>query len=157
VGVTRVELTVDGAIASTSSSLPASFAWDTTTATNGSHSLQTRAYDAAGNVGLSSVVPVSVNNSGGLSALAVAITNPGNGAKVPRNQKVTINAVASDNVPVKQVQFLVNNKPVCSVSTAPYACPWKVPAKMGIVYNIKASATDVTGTIASQTITVTAQ
>jgi hypothetical protein len=102
-------------------------------------------------------VPVSVNNSGGLSALAVAITNPGNGAKVPRNQKVTINAVASDNVPVKQVQFLVNNKPVCSVSTAPYACPWKVPAKMGIVYNIKASATDVTGTIASQTITVTAQ
>ena len=157
VGVTRVDLLVDGAVVATSNTAPASFGWDTTGATNGSHSLQTKAYDAAGNIGASGIVTVNVNNPSALSNLSVTITSPGNGSKVPRNQKVSINALASDNVSVKGVQFLVNKKQVCSVATAPYTCTWKVPAKAGIVYNIQATATDVTGTAASQTITVTAQ
>ena len=38
-------------------------AWNTTTASNGGHSLQTRAYDAAGNVGSSAAVTVTVSNA----------------------------------------------------------------------------------------------
>ena len=63
VGVSRVELYVDGSLHSTDTSSPYSFAWNTTTVANGGHSLQTRAYDAAGNVGSSSVVSVTVSNT----------------------------------------------------------------------------------------------
>jgi subtilisin family serine protease len=65
VGVTRVELFVDGSLAGTDTSAPYSFSWNTASVPNGSHSLQTRAYDAAGNVGSSAVVTVTVSNSAG--------------------------------------------------------------------------------------------
>jgi len=62
VGVARVELYVDGSLAGTDTSSPYSFSWSTTSVADGSHSLQTRAYDAAGNVGSSAVVGVTVSN-----------------------------------------------------------------------------------------------
>jgi hypothetical protein len=65
VGVSRVELFVDGSLAGSDTSSPYSFSWNTTTVANGGHSLQTRAYDAAGNVGSSSTVSVTVSNSTG--------------------------------------------------------------------------------------------
>jgi hypothetical protein len=65
VGVARVELYVDGALAGTDTSAPYAFSWNTTTVSDGSHSLQTRAYDAAGNVGSSAVVNVTVANAAG--------------------------------------------------------------------------------------------
>jgi hypothetical protein len=157
VGIVNVELLLDGNVIGNSTSSPWTFSWNSTSTPDGTHSLQTRAYDSAGNTGLSSVVSVNASNTAPMSSLTVAITNPGNGAKVPRNQKVNINATATDNVGVLRMQFLVNKKQLCSLTTAPYACLWKVPAKMGVVYNIQAIATDATGTTASQIITVTAQ
>jgi subtilisin family serine protease len=65
VGVSRVELFVDGALAGTDTSSPYSFSWSTTTVANGGHSLQTRAYDAANNVGSSAGVGVTVSNATG--------------------------------------------------------------------------------------------
>jgi subtilisin family serine protease len=63
VGVTRVELYVDNVLTGTDTSSPYQFSWNTTTATNGGHALQTTAYDAATNVGSSSVVNVTVSNA----------------------------------------------------------------------------------------------
>ena len=65
VGVTRVELWVDGALTGSDTTAPYQIAWNTTTASNGGHGLQTRAYDAAGNVGSSTTVNVTVSNGGG--------------------------------------------------------------------------------------------
>jgi subtilisin family serine protease len=65
VGVSRVELFVDGALAGTDTTSPYSFSWNTAAVANGSHTLQTRAYDAAGNSGSSSAVGVTVSNGGG--------------------------------------------------------------------------------------------
>jgi chitodextrinase len=62
VGVTRVEHFVDGALANTDTSSPYGFSWNTKTVSNGAHSLQAKAYDAAGNVGTSAAVPVTVDN-----------------------------------------------------------------------------------------------
>ncbi len=56
--VTAVDLLVDGSSIGTDSSAPYSFDWYATAV--GSHTLQARAHDAAGNVGLSSVVTVTV-------------------------------------------------------------------------------------------------
>jgi hypothetical protein len=63
VGVTRVEFFVDGTLASTDTTSPYDFSWDTAGASNGSHTLMAKAYDAAGNVGTSATVSVTVNNS----------------------------------------------------------------------------------------------
>jgi hypothetical protein len=71
VGVSRVELYADGALVGSDATSPYAVAWNTTTASNGTHSLQTRAVDAAGNVGSSTVVSVTVSNATGGGQLIV--------------------------------------------------------------------------------------
>ena len=63
--VSKVEFYVDNVLKNTDTSSPYSYSWNTTTATAGSHSLSTKAYDAASpaNVGISSTVSVNVSNS----------------------------------------------------------------------------------------------
>jgi hypothetical protein len=63
VGVSRVEFYADGALIGTDTSSPYAASWNTTTATNGGHGLQSKAYDAAGNVGSSLAVNVTVSNA----------------------------------------------------------------------------------------------
>ena len=63
VGVSKVEFYLDGALKTTDTASPYSWSWDTTTAANGSHSLVSKAYDAAGNVGTSATITVTVSNS----------------------------------------------------------------------------------------------
>jgi subtilisin family serine protease len=71
VGVSRVELSVDGGVVGSDTTSPYQIAWNTTTVSNGSHSLQTRAFDAAGNMGLSAIVNVTVSNATGGGQLIV--------------------------------------------------------------------------------------
>ena len=63
VGVVSIELFVDGASLGTAASSPASASWVTTAVTDGSHALTATAKDAAGNVGTSATVNVTVKNS----------------------------------------------------------------------------------------------
>lgn len=62
VGVVRLELYIDGQLRGTDTTSPYSFAVDTNTLTNGAHSIQVRGFDAAGNVGTSNTVTVTVKN-----------------------------------------------------------------------------------------------
>lgn len=68
VAVSRVEFWVDGALKGADMTAPYSYAWDTAAASNGSRTLVVKAYDAAGNLGTSTAVTVTVNN---VSTLAV--------------------------------------------------------------------------------------
>jgi Bacterial Ig domain len=79
VGVTRVEIYLDSALKATLTSAPYTWSWNTTTAANGAHAIVSKAYDAAGNVGTSATVTVTVSNSSGSQQL---LGNPGfeNGA-----------------------------------------------------------------------------
>jgi len=61
-GVTKVEFYLDGTLQTTDTSSPYSWSWNTTTASNGTHSLTSKAYDAAGNSSTSAAVSVTVNN-----------------------------------------------------------------------------------------------
>jgi hypothetical protein len=67
IGVTRVEFLIDGAVVGQGVSArqagPFEFSWNTTTYTTGAHTLETRAYDAAGNVASSAAVPVTVDQN----------------------------------------------------------------------------------------------
>jgi hypothetical protein len=53
VGVVKVELYVDGQLKATSMSVPFTTKWNTKREARGAHTLQCKAYDAAGNVGTS--------------------------------------------------------------------------------------------------------
>jgi len=66
VGVAGVQFALDGAnLGAEDTTSPYSVSWDTTTSTNGSHSLTARARDAAGNTATSSSVIVTVSNGTG--------------------------------------------------------------------------------------------
>jgi hypothetical protein len=62
VGVTSLQIYIDSSQMMTSTSSPLTFSWNTTNATNGTHTIYAKAMDAAGNVGTSSTVTVTVNN-----------------------------------------------------------------------------------------------
>jgi poly(hydroxyalkanoate) depolymerase family esterase len=65
VGVTRVDVLVDGAVAGSDATAPYAVAIDTTALAGGSHTLVARAFDAAGNAGSSAPIAVTVQNGGG--------------------------------------------------------------------------------------------
>lgn len=62
VGVTKVEFYMDGQLLASDTAAPYSYSLDTTKYTTGTHSLQTKAYDAAGNTGSSTAVSVTIKN-----------------------------------------------------------------------------------------------
>lgn len=97
VGVARVEFYVDGALRATDTSSPYEWSWDTTADAGGSHSLTSKAVDAAGNVGTSAAVSVNVSN-GGTSAISLSAT----GYKQKGLQKVDLSwsGATSTNVDV---------------------------------------------------------
>jgi chitodextrinase len=79
-GMSKVEFYVDGVLKGTDTTSPYSYSWDTTTATDGSHSLTAKAYDIAGNSATSSTVSVNIDNTppttpGGLTATANTFTS----------------------------------------------------------------------------------
>lgn len=59
VAVTKVELYVDGTLQAVSTSGPFTIKWNTAKAAKGSHTLLSKAYDAAGNTGASQLVSVN--------------------------------------------------------------------------------------------------
>jgi len=63
VGVTKVEFYIDGAIKNTDTGVPYGFNLDTTQLTNAAHTVYSKAYDAAGNVGSSSSITFTVSNT----------------------------------------------------------------------------------------------
>ncbi|HZH75774.1 MAG TPA: S8 family serine peptidase [Archangium sp.] len=78
VGVSRVEFYVDNTLLGSDTTSPFSFDWNTTGVANGGYTLTTKAYDAAGNVGPSAAVSVTVSN--GTSTCSITeqkLLNPG--------------------------------------------------------------------------------
>ncbi|MFY0571307.1 Ig-like domain-containing protein [Archangium lansingense] len=62
--VTRVEFYDGTTLLGTDTTSPYSLSWNTTTSTVGSHTLSTKAYDSAGNVGTSAGVTVTIPSNG---------------------------------------------------------------------------------------------
>jgi hypothetical protein len=74
VGVTKMEIYIDGALKTSNTNLTSlTYSWNTTTVANGSHTIVSKAYDAANNVGTSATVTVTVSNGGAQQLIG----NPG--------------------------------------------------------------------------------
>jgi hypothetical protein len=78
VGVTSVQFRLDGAnLGAADTTAPFAISWNTTTASNGTHTLTARARDAAGNLRTSSSVTVSVSNAPSGVGTPIAVAYPG--------------------------------------------------------------------------------
>lgn len=118
VGVTAVDLQVDGSTVATDTAAPYTFTWN---ATAGPHTLQTVAHDAAGNTGTSDPVSVTAATPD-TTAPTTAITSPADGATVYGT--TAVNANANDNVGVSSVDLQVDGTTVATDTAAPYNFTW---------------------------------
>src|SRR5437773_1635963 len=152
VGVVGVQFRLDGAnLGAEDTTAPYAVSWNTTTATNGSHTLTVVARDAAGNTATSSAVTVTVDNS----PPAVSITFPADGATV--SSTISVRANASDNVGVAGVQFELDGANLgAEDTTAPYAVSWDTTTATNGSHTLTVVARDAAGnTATSSAVTVT--
>lgn len=138
VGIAKIEFYVDGVLKSTDVSSPYNFIWDSTTASNGSHTLMAKAFDLANNQTNSTTINVIVNNTGSTTppvtppatttipkidnvaptiSLSVATTTKG-----PFwSKKLKVVASASDNVGVTKVRFFLDGVLIKKDKHFPYS------------------------------------
>jgi hypothetical protein len=95
VGVAKVDFLVDGVLLSSDTTAPYSASWNTTTATNGSHTLTAKAFDAANNQATSAPIGVTVSNT---AQPTLTVTATGRSGERVRSSPAGI------DVPVGQTQ-----------------------------------------------------
>lgn len=66
-------------------------------------------------------------------------------------------ASASDASGIAKVEVYIDSQLICTDSTSPYNCNWKVPAKPKVTYIIQAKAYDKVNNIALTSIKVTSK
>ena len=147
-----VQFMVDGNNSgSTVTTAPFSFSLNTTTLTNGSHSLAAVASTSSGRSTTSAIVTITVNNS---SAPSISITSPLSGANV--SGTVAVSTSVSSNV--TSVQFKVDGaNSGAAVTSAPFGFSLNTTALSNGSHSLSAVATNSanqTATSASVTITV---
>ena len=143
VGVAKVEFYVNGTLNATDISTPYIYSWDTSSVTVGTYTLMAKAYDAAGNVGQSTSVNVTVDKD--TSAPTVSISAPTNNATV--SGTMTVTADVSDNIGVSRVEFYENGVLRAAVNSSPYSYKWDTSASANGAYTISAKAYDAVGNV----------
>jgi hypothetical protein len=104
VGVTKVEFYVNSVLKATSTMAPYGFSWDTKAIANGSYTISAMSFDAAGNVGQSGSINVTVFNDS--VAPSVAITQV---ASPTTAASQTLTGTVSDNVAVAGVTVQIGS------------------------------------------------
>jgi YVTN family beta-propeller protein len=153
VGVARVDFYVNGALAGSDSSAAYSYLWNTTTLGNGSATLRAVAYDAAGNVGQSSLVTVNVANfvapPPDTTPPTITLASP-TGGNV--SGSVTVSAIASDNIGVARVEFYVNGGIAAISNSPPYQFSWNTTTLANGAATLRAAAFDAAGNSGSSAL-----
>lgn len=161
VGVTRVDLQVNGTTVASDASAPYGFSWNSAGVPNGMANLVAVAYDAAGNAGRSATVAVNVANtttvpttSPDTVAPAVSILNPVAGAV---SGNVTVSVSASDNLGAAALsqQLLVDGKLVAQGSGGTLSYTWNTRKLKAGTHTLKAMVRDAAGNVGSASVNVT--
>ncbi len=157
--VSSLSFYVDGSLLSTDTTSPYTASWDTTSVSNGSHTLSEKACDTHSNCATTQGYAVTVSNTALPSAPSVSLTAPSSGATVQGT--VTLAASASAHgtgATLASVQFFVDGTSIGTDTTSPYTLSWNtsgLPA--GSSHTLTVKATDSLGnTATSQPVTVLA-
>jgi hypothetical protein len=147
VGVVSVQFMLDATnLGSPVISAPYTVSWNTTSATNGSHTISAVALDGAGNVGTSAGVVVTVSNTA--VAPTISLTAPTNGANLSGIINITANASAQSGI--ANVQFTLDGANLGTpVATAPYTLAWATTGAGNGSHSLSAVATNSLGNSAS--------
>lgn len=157
VGVTKVEFWANGKLVATDTSAPFGFSWDSNTAANGNANLEARAYDAAGNLGSSGVVTVTVSNVAvaDTAAPTVSISNPADGARVSGNVQIRVTATDNNGSAGITQSLFINGSQVAQTTGGSLSFNWNTRKVASGTYTIQAVARDQAGNSSSRTIQVT--
>jgi thermitase len=162
VGVSKVEFRVNGSLVATDSTAPYGFSWDTTRVANGTVSLDAMAYDAAGNVGRSSILSVNVANATTVNTTAdtiapvVGFLSPATGSTVATGL-IRIEVAATDNAGTAGLAMTLRlgGKLVASSSgTGALAYNWNARKVKTGTYTFTAEARDMAGNLSAATLAV---
>jgi hypothetical protein len=116
VGLSYVELYVDGSYVGTDSVSPFSFSIDTNTLPDGEHQFQAKAMDKHNNAGNSQVVkPIVENTPTTNSPPSVTITSPASGSTV--RGTVSVTATATDSDGISKVELYIDGQLVATVTS----------------------------------------
>lgn len=154
VGVTRVDLAVNGTFYASDTAAPYSFAWGTSSLGNADVTLTAKAFDAAGNVAMSSGVPVRVRNVVDTTPPVVTISQPANGATIS-GRNTTISASATDDLAVSSMRLYVDGGLVASASGGSLSYNWNLRKVSDGTHSILVEATDAAANKTSSLIEVT--
>lgn len=158
VGVSKVELRVNGSLVATDTAAPYAFSWDSTKVANGMASLVARACDAAGNCRDSAAVSVNVANTviADTTPPTVAISNPTNGATVSGNTSVTVSAADDSGAAALTVALFINGSRVASsTGSGSLKFNWNTRRLASGTYALRADAKDAVGNLSSTSVIVT--
>jgi hypothetical protein len=146
--VTGVQFKVDGSnTGSPDTAAPYSLSLNTTTLSNGSHTLTAVATDSSNNTAGSAGVTINVNNASNASP-TVSITSPAPGA--PVSGTITLQASASSSAGIGSVQFLVDSVDLgAPVMANPYSTSWNTTTVIDGSHTLTAIATDNSGKTAT--------
>ncbi len=126
VGVTKVEFYIDDIHQTPDdSSAPYSFNWNTSSVTNGAHTLKAIAFDNASHSTTSSSVTITVSND--VTPPTVSITAPSNNSTL-NDGSVNVSVSASDDRAVTKVEFYVDGSLNSNDTTSPYLFSWNATA-----------------------------
>jgi YVTN family beta-propeller protein len=151
--VASVTFRVDGAVVGTDTKAPYSVSWNTSSAATGSHTLRAEARDAAGNVGTSASITVTVGPPPDTTGPAVSVTSPAGGTQVTGT--VAITAAATNAVGVASVTFFVDGAAIGTDTSSPYSVNWNAGSAAAGSHSLRAEARDAAGNVGvSATITV---
>ncbi|WP_343635650.1 S8 family serine peptidase [Roseateles sp.] len=158
VGVTRVDLRVNGNVVASDTSPPYGFSWDSTRMGNGPVTISATAVDAAGNSGTSASVTLNVSNAvlADTEAPVIAITRPATNTRVTGNN-VTITTSASDNAGTAGLQqtIYIDGAVVASGTGASLSYTWNLKKASNGAHTIQAVARDAAGNVSTATSAVT--
>jgi len=143
-GVAGVQFQLDGvALQPEDTAAPYSINWDTTTATNGSHTLTAVGRDVAGNIVTSSAVTVTVSN--GNPELNVMVSPPNGTVSTATGEHLDVTVSAA--VGLSSVNFYINNLLKATVTAAPFTFSWVTATENPGNYTLKVEATSGSSTL----------
>jgi len=152
VGVSSVSLKVDGASLGSDTVAPYGFSWNTSSLSNGQHTLMATASDAVGNTSSASI-SVTVSNFSDTTPPTVTLTSPVMGGTLTGSVSILVNT--ADAVGVTRVDLYVDGRVTSTSTSSPFTNKWNTRKVTAGAHIIQCKAYDAAGNVGlSNSVTV---
>lgn len=152
VGVSRVDLYINGVFYASDNLEPFTFVWDTSNSPEGIYYLEAIASDNSGNKGNSNVIMVNLSNPKDTVSPTVYINSPQDSSYLSINQK--INVTAYDESGVSRIELYIDGILRSSVSGNSLSYTWNTRKVAKGSHTISTKAYDLAGNMGASSITV---